>query len=439
VTLARLLSDAAARVPDRPALVLDSGRITYAELNDRAAKAAGALRKCGFGRGDTVAFVMPNSLESVAVFHGALRLGAVPIPLNPLLSEREIQARLEAFDTPLVAVGDLAGPAWHEVSDRAPEDVAVMLFTSGTTGVPRVIQLTHFGLRLSVEATAVSLGLTEHDVVFGAVPLSHVFGMTGCMNATFAAGACLALVPRFQASSALETIEQEGVTVFMGVPAMCIALLAEPGELRLRVAHVGGAPLPEETRRAFAERSCAAVLEAYGMTEAGGAVAIERAGRLHKPGSVGGALTGELRIAEDGEVLVRAPTLARGLDGWFATGDVGRLDADGDLFLLDRKKNVILRGGYTVYPREVEEALAEYPGVREAVVLGIPHATLGEEVAALVVADGADPDELKAFIRERVAAYKYPRLIELVEELPHGPTGKIDRRAIDTAALAARL
>jgi len=415
VTLKRLLADAAARFSDRPALVAEGSVTTYGELDAEAERAA----DLGVRPGDPAAFVMANTPDSVATFHGALRAGAVPVPLNPLLSERETKAR--------------------SVGERALEDVAVTLYTSGTTGEPRVIQLTHSGLRLSAEATAASLGLTEHDVVFGAAPLSHVFGMTGCMNATFSAGACLALVPRFQAASALETIEQEGVTVFMGVPAMCIALLAEPGELSLRVAHVGGAPLPEETRRAFAERSGAEVLEGYGMTEAGGAVAIERVGRPHKPGSVGSALTGELRIAEDGEVLVRAPTLARGLDGWFATGDIGRLDADGDLFLLDRKKHVILRGGYTVYPREVEEALAEHPGVREAVVLGIPHATLGEEVAALVVADGADPDELKAFVRERVAAYKYPRLIEVVDELPHGATGKIDRRAIDRNALAARL
>jgi long-chain acyl-CoA synthetase len=176
------------------------------------------------------------------------------------------------------------------------------------------------------------------------------------------------------------------------------------------------------------------------MTEAGGAVAIARADAPPKPGSVGTALAGELRIAGDGEVLVSAPTLARGLDGWLPTGDIGRLDGQGSLYLLDRKKDIVLRGGYTVYPSEVEGALAAHPSVREAVVLGVPHATLGEEVVALVVADDpCDPAELTAFVRERVAAYKYPRLVELVDELPHGPTGKVERRAIDREALAARL
>jgi long-chain acyl-CoA synthetase len=174
------------------------------------------------------------------------------------------------------------------------------------------------------------------------------------------------------------------------------------------------------------------VLEGYGMTEVGGVAATNHAGRARKPGSVGQAAAGyDLRLADDGEVLV-------GTRGhWLSTGDVGRLDDDGYLFLLDRKKDVILRGGYTVYPREVEEALVEHPLVREAVVVGVPHAVLGEEVAALVVADGCEPGELQAFVRERVAAYKYPRVVMLVDELPHGPGGKVLRREIDRAALAA--
>ena len=176
------------------------------------------------------------------------------------------------------------------------------------------------------------------------------------------------------------------------------------------------------------------------MTEAGGAITIARADRPAKPGSVGTPIAGELRIAADGEVVVRAPTLARDHDGWLATGDIGRLDEDGELFLLDRKKDVILRGGYSVFPSEVEAALVAHPCVREAVVLGLPHPTLGEEVAALVVSDTpCDPGELKTFVRARLASYAYPRLIELVDELPHGPTGKIDRRAIDREVLSSRL
>ncbi len=434
MTLARLLADAAARFPDRPALISTGVTATFAELDGRAARAAGAFVRLGVGRGDRVAFMLSNTAESVAAFHGMLRLGAVPVPLNPLLSEHEIRGRVRESGATLLTVDDLDGdPLADSGPPPAPNDVAVILYTSGSTGRPKRIELTHGGLRLSADATASALGLNQRDVLLGAPPLSHVFGMTGCMNASIAAGACLLLLPRFDATSALAMIERHRVTVLMGVPAMCVSLLTASNETgsapSLRLAHVGGAPLPPATRHAFEERFGARVLVGYGMTEAGGAVAIQRADRPAKPDSVGPALVGELRIADEGEVLVRAPTLARGIDGWLPTGDIGRLDDDGDLFLLDRKKNIVLRGGYTVYPREVEEALIAHPAVREAVVVGIPHATLGEEVAAIVVADHpCDPDELKTFVRERLAAYKYPRLIELVAQLPYGATGKIERK-----------
>ena len=260
------------------------------------------------------------------------------------------------------------------------------------------------------------------------------------MNMAIALGARLVLVRRFDAREALETIERERVSVFMGVPAMLAALVAAARETgrrpQLRLTHCGGAPLPLDTLHAFEDTFGAPVLEGYGMTEAGGVVALNHAGALRKPGSVGTAAAGqELRIAEDGEVLV-------GLEGrWLATGDVGRLDEDECLFLLDRKKDVILRGGYTVYPRQVEEALVAHPSVREAVVVGVPHPTLGEEVAALVVpaSAGCDAESLKAYARERVAAYAYPRLVVLVEDLPRSPNGKVLRREIDRSLLSQRL
>lgn len=444
MTLARLLPDAAARTPGRPAIRALRGVTTYAELDTRAARAAGALQQRGVRAGDAVALVLANTVDAVAAFHGTLRLGAVVVPLNPLLSSREIEQRVAESGARLLPVEELDGPEVTAVASAAPDDIAVVLYTSGTIGRPKRIELTHGGLRLSAEATAEALGLRDDDIVLSPAPLAHVFGMTACMNAGIAAGASLALLERFEPRAALDAIEREGVTVFMGVPAMCVALLtasAETGRAPLlRLVHVGGAPLPPGTRRAFEARFGGTVLEGYGMTEVGGAVTIARADRPVPPDSVGTRLVGELRIADDGEVLVRGPTLPRGHSGWLATGDIGRLDADGNLFLVDRKKDVILRGGYTVYPSEVESALAEHPAVREAVVIGVPHPTLGEEVAALVVADGAcEAEELQAFVRERVAAYKYPRLVELVTELPHGPSGKVLRREIDRGALAARL
>ncbi len=409
MSLATLLLETAARLPESPALAFAGRRITYRELDTAAAAAKPAAR--------VLPLPMPNRPEAVARFHGGLRHGAVVVPLSPLLSTREIEQRRRVFD---------------------PEPgTAVALHTSGTTAGPKRIELSHEVLRTNAEAIAAALGFREDDVLFGSAPLSHVFGMTACMNAAIAAGACLALLERFDANAALDLIEREGVTVFMGVPAMLAALLAASDATgrapRMRLAHAGAAPLAPATLNAFEERFGATVLEGYGMTEAGGVVTVNHAGRPRRPGSVGTAVAGtDVRIADDGEVLV-------GTGGrWIESGDIGRLDEDGYLFLLDRKKDVILRGGYSVYPREVEEVLLEHPGVREVAVVGVPDERLGEEVVAVVVAD-APGHELKAFAQERLAAYKYPRLVVLVDELPHGPSGKILRRELDRTHLARLL
>lgn len=393
------LASAAARFPERPALAFDGEHLTYAELDAVAERA---------GNAGVDIFVMPNTPESVARFQGTVRRGGVVVPLNPLLSESEIRERSVPFDPQ-------AG-------------TAVALFTSGTTGAPKRIELS--GARLARNAAALvdALGLVETDVLFGAAPLSHVFGMTGCMNAAIHAGACLALMQRFDAELALDVIERDGVTVFMGVPTMLSALVSASQETgrapQMRLAHVGGAPLPAAVLDAFEWRFGAVVLEGYGMTEVGGAIAISRHDQPRKQGSVGKAAAGQtLEIAADGEIVV---------DG-LPTGDIGRLDDDGYLFLLDRKKHVILRGGYTVYPREVENALCMHPAVREAAVVGVPDDVLGEEVVAFVAGD-VRPDELRDFTRQLLAAYKYPRRIEVLDELPRGPTGKLLREALARAA-----
>ena len=395
------LGAAAERFGARPALTFRGQRVSYRELD--------ALAE-GAGRADVDVFVMPNTPEAVARYHGTLRRGGVAVPLNPALSAREMEQRRQPF-TP------------HE-------ETAVALFTSGTTGEPKRIELSRPKLERNAAAIVDALGIRETDVVFGAAPLSHVFGMTGCMNAAIHAGACLALVERFDAHAALETLEREGVSVFMGVPAMLAALLAASSETRrsptIRIAHVGGAPLPHSLRQDFERRFGATVLEGYGMTEVGGAVAVSRYDRPRKPGSVGQAMAGQrIEVAADGELLV---------DG-FATGDIGRVDDDGYVFLLERKKHVILRGGYTVYPREVEDVLCSHPAVREAAVVGVTDEALGEEVAAFIVGS-ADPEDVRVYARERLAGYKYPRLVVLLDALPRGATGKSDRAALER--LAAR-
>ena len=412
MTLTTLLGESAALAPDRCAIAFDGEHVSYGELDARAGAAPPPAQ--------LLPLPMPNEPESIVRFHGAMRRGAVVVSLNPLLSEPELAERRRPFEP-------------------AP-GTEVVLFTSGTTGEPKRIELAGDVLRANAEYLAhEALELHADDVVLSSAPLSHVFGLTACMNATIAAGATLALMRRFDAHTALDLIEHERVTVLMGVPAMLSALLAASADTgrapQLRLAHVGASPLASATLEAFEQRFGARVLEGYGMSEAGGVVTVTHAAAATKPGSVGTAAAGQvLRIAEDGEVLVRSG------GRWIETGDLGRLDEDGYLFLLDRKKDVILRGGYTVYARQVEEALLAHPAVAEAAVVGVPHERLGEEVVALVVPAGpVAPEELQAFVRERVAAYAYPRLVDLVDDLPRNATGKVLRRAIDRAALADRL
>lgn len=397
------LAVAAERFGERPALAFQGERISYRELDARAQRA---------GCADVDVVVMPNTPEAVARYHGTLRKGGVVVPLNPALSPREVEQRSQPF--------------------RPRAETAVVLYTSGTTGEPKRIELSRAILERNAAAIVDALGISETDVLFGAAPLSHVFGMTGCMNAAIHAGACVALVERFDGRAALDTVEREGVGVFMGVPAMLAALLAASNETgrapRIRIAHVGGAPMPHGLQEDFERRFGALVLEGYGMTEVGGAIAVSRHDRARKTGSVGQVVAGQrIEVAADGELLV---------DG-FATGDIGRVDDDGYVFLLDRKKHVILRGGYTVYPREVEDVLGSHTAVREAAVIGVPDEVVGEEVAAFVVGS-ADPEEVRAYARERLAGYKYPRLVVVLDALPRGATGKVDRAVLGRLARRSR-
>ena len=446
MTLATLLADAAERSPGAPAIAFEGERLDYAALAELADRAAGGLEAQGVAAGDHVAIVLPNGPAFIAAFHGALRLGAVAVPINPLSSEREVEQRVVDSGARVVVREPLGGTPLGRIAEVAGDATAVLLHTSGTTGAPKRIELSHDGLELNATYLAHdALALRADEVVLGAAPFSHVFGMTACMNATIAAGACLAVVGRFEPGAALELFERDGVTVFLGVPAMCVALLRASEETglapQLRVAHVGGAPLAVETAAAFANRFGAKVLEGYGMTEVGGTAVTNHAGRRVKPGSVGTPAAGmELLIDGDGpvgELLLRGPTLMRGHEGWFATGDIARIDEDGYVYLVDRAKDVILRGGYTVYPREIEEVLYEHPHVREAVVVGVPDERVGEEVVAVVVPTGpaCDPADVQSFVRERVAAYKYPRRVILADDLPRSPNGKILRREIDVEAL----
>lgn len=487
-TLVGNLEAAAATHPDRPALVLDETTLSYAELWERTARVAGRLRSRGHQPGDRVGLMLPNVLPFSVLYYGILRAGGVVVPMNPLLKAREVKhylgdsgARLvfawqsaadeaaagagEAGAEPVVVgsayLDEVAGwPAAPEVTPRSDDDTAVLLYTSGTTGTPKGAELTQANMATNASVTARTLlDLGPEDVVMGCLPLFHAFGQTAAMNAAVVAGAGLTLVPRFDPATALKVIERDRVTVFEGVPTMYVAM-AQAGSgvadtATLRVCVSGGAALPVEVLRTFTATFGAEVLEGYGLSETSPVASFNRRGET-RPGSIGRPIDGvEMRLVdgsgadvpagEVGEIVIRGHNVMKGywnrpdataqaiVDGWFHTGDMAKQDEDGFFFIVDRKKDLIIRGGYNVYPRELEEVLYEHPAVLEAAVIGLPHPTHGEEVgAAVVLRPGAQAtaEELREYVKERVAAYKYPRHVWLADALPKGPTGKILKRDI---------
>jgi long-chain acyl-CoA synthetase len=434
---------------------------------------------------------MPNVPLFPVLYYGILRAGGVVVPMNPLLKAREVAFALrdcgariavvfplfadevtkaaaetataclvtepETFDALLRGHEPLRDPL-----DRTEDDPALILYTSGTTGTPKGAELSHRNLATNTLTTSETLlQVGPDDVLFGGLPLFHAFGQTCALNTAVAAGATLTLLPRFDPQRALEIIARDKVTVFLGVPTMYAALLHaelpegfDTGGLRLAVS--GGSALPVEVLHGFERRFGAGVLEGYGLSETSPVAAFNHPDRPRKPGSIGVPIRGvEMRlVAEDGgvaapgeigEIAIRGENIMTGYwnrpeatadairDGWFHSGDLARVDEDGFYFIVDRKKDLIIRGGYNVYPREIEEVLYEHPAVAEAAVVGVPHPLHGEEVAAVVtLRPGAEAtaEEIRAHAKDRVAAYKYPRIVTIAAELPKGPTGKILKREI---------
>ena len=489
--LAQVLPDTPADRVSRVAIKQGDLTLSYADLAAAAGQVVSYLRKEGVAAGDRVAVMLPNVAAFPVLAYGILAAGAVLVPMNPLLKGREVEHYLGDSGAGLifaweasageaakgaatagarvVTVADMDAAAvrdgmsvatdWAQASDS---DDAVILYTSGTTGTPKGAQLTHGGMRRNAEITARSLiGTGSDDVIMGCLPLFHVFGLTCGLNAALASGACLTLLPRFDPGAALEMISRDKVTVFEGVPTMYAAMLHHPAAASadvssLRVCVSGGAAMPVEVLRGFEAAFGAMILEGYGLSETSPVASFNHPDRVRKPGSIGTPIEGvEMRVidsagadvpmGEVGEIVIRGHNVMKGYwgrpeataeaipDGWFRTGDLAKFDEDGYFFIVDRKKEMIIRGGYNVYPREIEEALYEHPAVAEAAVVGIPDESLGEEVGAAVALKpgaSATPDELRAFVKERVAAYKYPRMVWLVDELPKGPTGKILRRSV---------
>jgi long-chain acyl-CoA synthetase len=481
--LADVLVETARMYPDRPAVRQDDTVITYHELDTHTAALAGWAACHGIAPGDRVAVMLPNVTDFAVIYYGLLRAGAVVVPMNPLLRGREVAHYLTDSGAKMIfawheAVGAAegaatagadhvaVGPGHFEfdalgcaggLAHRAADDTAVILYTSGTTGLPKGAELTHENLRRNAVLAATELlALEPADVVMGCLPMFHTFGQTCALNAVLASGASVTLVPRFDPRRALDIAARDRVTVFAGVPTMYVALATQADATKtttLRRCISGGAALPVEVLRTFEAAYGVPILEGYGLSETS-PVASFNLPAARRPGSIGVPITGvamriispsgaELPVGTVGEIAIRGHNVMKGywnqpaattaaiVDGWLRTGDLGRVDEDGFFYVVDRKKDMIIRGGFNVYPREIEEVLYEHPQVVEAAVIGIPHPTHGEEVAAAVVVDGeVTAAELREFVKAQVAPYKYPRRVWFVDTLPKGPTGKILKREI---------
>jgi len=490
------VADRARSDPYAPAIKQGSMILSYAALDGAAARFATQLTERGVGPGDRVALIMPNVAYFPVAYYAILRLGAVVVPMNPLLKAGEIAFAWRDSGAAVAVVFPQFAPeaekaaattgtqvvvtvpqefeqsltaseprdAVHEVD---AQDTAVILYTSGTTGQPKGAELSHANLRSNATTTIETLMPNgPGDVIFGGLPLFHSFGQTCGLNAAMAGGACLTLLPKFDGEQALQVVAEDRVTIFLGVPTMYMALLgvADPQRFdtsSVRVGASGGASLPVEVLRGVERTFGFRLLEGYGLSETSPVASFNHPDRPSKPGSVGTPIRGvefalhrpeedgdaegtEVAEGEIGEIVIRGENVMKGYwnrpeetaeavrGGWFHSGDLATRDADGFYVIVDRVKDLIIRNGFNVYPREVEEVLYTHPAVAEAAVFGVPDADHGEEVAALVtlkVGAQATPEELKAFVADQIAAYKYPRIIRL-GVLPKGPTGKILKREI---------
>ncbi|TBV72851.1 AMP-binding protein [Pseudoxanthomonas winnipegensis] len=491
-TMTHLVRAAAERFGQRVALTLPGeGQYTYGQLDDLAGRFAGGLAALGVGAGDRVVLYLPNGWQWIAAYHAIARLGAVVVPANILLSAQEVSymasdAQAVAVILPAernaevsldaavlrIALGRAEGAHFFdEVLDgvyrlpveRDPEDLFTIGYTSGTTGKPKGAMLTHRCLFASLSGTATVHVRHEHDVVLSCLPFPHVYGNI-VMNAMFLAGTRLVATPKFDPGTALALIASERVTLFEGVPTMYYQLLAHADIGRADLSSltrctVGGQTMPVAKLEAVVRRFGCPLLELWGMTELAGPATSHSPYWAPRPGSIGLPFPGmQARIADldepgrdaapgtPGELLVRGPLVTTGyynnpaataqaLDaqGWLATGDIAYADADGYLFVVDRKKDMIITAGYNVYPAELEQVVAMHPDVVMTAVAGFPDEEKGEIAVAFVVRrQGAALDEatLLSHCRRHLAAYKVPRSVRFVQDLPKTSTGKLMRRAL---------
>jgi len=507
LNLAMLLENSVREVPERTAIVCEGTRLSYAELQAAANQVANGLVQAGISKGDKVALSCQDVPSFVIAYYGILKAGGVVMPLNVLLKTREIAYHLTDGDakayfcqegTPELPTGQMGYTAFQEVEScqhfflitnkpdapssipgattlgmlmhdqpttfetvaTSPDDTAVILYTSGTTGKPKGAELTHLNMLLNARLSDTMYPRAEHDVHLITLPLFHSFGQTVQMNAGIYNRATLVLLPRFSPDAALHLMDEENITIFAGVPTMYWAMLhyprADQYDLQkiarnLRITISGGAAMPVEVMRAFNEKYNVKILEGYGLSETSPVAVFNRLDREARPGSIGFPVWGvqvrlvdandqDVDAGEVGEIAIRGHNVMKGYykrpeataeairNGWFHTGDIARRDEDGYLYIVDRVKDMIIRGGFNVYPREIEEVLMTHPAVSLAAVIGVPHERHGEEVKAFVIVkSGATITEVElvAWSKQNMADYKYPRLIEFRMELPTTATGKV--------------
>jgi long-chain acyl-CoA synthetase len=504
LNLVQKLSETAMNQPDDIAVFFEGERITYKTLDTLITKFASGLSKLGIQKGDNVALVVGNSPHFIISLYGALKVGASVIPINPLYTPDELLYILTNGDAKAVITLDLLLPLVEKASQvltkvehyiicetkkgeepvfsgeklksfttiiglgdhtfQQPEideeDIAVILYTSGTTGKPKGAMLTHKNMFSNASDVGEFLNITNKDRVIATLPMFHVFCLTVSLNGPLMAGGSVVVVPRFSPKEIFHIVKELGATVFAGVPTMYNFLYqyqeGNPEDLKtLRVCVSGGSSLPVALLENFERKFNVQISEGYGLSEAAPVTCFNPLDRPRKAGSIGtniknvvnkvvNELGEEVSVGEVGELIVKGPNVMKGYykmpedtaktlrDGWLYTGDLARVDEDGYFFIVDRKKEMIIVGGYNVYPREVEEVLYNHSEVVEVAVIGLPDANLGESVKAFVVSKNPTltEEELIEYCKAHLTKYKVPSSIEFIDELPKNSTGKILRRAL---------
>ena len=450
------LESTARLAPGNAALVWDGGVLTWRELERRAGGFAQSLAKRGIRSGDRIAVSIPNRWSFVVALWGGFKRGVTVVPLNPLLTQEE-RDRILAHVGPKLVVDavDVEDSEWP--SAPVADSPSLILYTSGSTGQPKGAVLSHAALAFSSRSWAEPvMALDREDRVLAVLPFSHSYGLNGALLAPLWAGACVVLLERFAPEDVLTAIARHRVTVFPAVATMIRRLLDSPqlenADLSsLRLALSGAAPCPWELAEEWQRRTGVRILRGYGMTELFRPISYLAGDTSDLPDAIGRPVPGvqvravdeagkPLATGEVGELWINSPAAMDGYldapdetravleNGWFKTGDLARITADGFVRIVGRKRELILRGGYTVFPAEVEATLLTHPAVAEAAVVGMPHAELGEEVVAfatLRAGTSARAEQLVAHCKERLASYKYPRRIVIVDQLPKGATGKV--------------